>query len=117
MNKRTQKKYEKKLVEKRDTLLKLFNTTKTYSLELEDSASQDIADKASSAYNKEFLLNLTDTERRELLQVEKALERIKEGAYGTCMTCGCDIMPARLDAVPWASQCVKCKEQQENSKS
>jgi DnaK suppressor protein len=110
-------KYEKKLLEKRDKLLTLFNTTKTYSLESEDAASQDIADKASSAYNKEFLLNLTDTERRELQLVENALERIISGTYGTCMTCGCKIMPKRLDAVPWAAQCIKCKEQQENSKS
>jgi DnaK suppressor protein len=116
MNKRAMKKYENRLIKRRDELVKIFNKTKTYSLESQESASQDIADKASSAYNKEFLLNLTDTERRELQRIEEALERIQNGKYGVCVACGCNINLKRLDAVPWAAQCITCQEEHENAK-
>jgi DnaK suppressor protein len=45
-----------------------------------------------------------------LIQVEQALERIKEGNYGTCKRCGETINPARLAAIPYALLCIKCQE-------
>ena len=116
MNKRTMKKYEGRLIKRREELVKIFNKTKTYSLESQESASQDIADKASSAYNKEFLLNLTDTERKELQRIEDALDRITSSEYSVCVACGCNISVKRLDAVPWAAHCIECQEKHENSR-
>ncbi len=75
----------------------------------EDSA-QDVADKAASSYNKEFLFSQSNNERQLLAMVESALSRIREGAYGECISCGEEINAKRLEAVPWARYCIKCQE-------
>jgi RNA polymerase-binding transcription factor len=41
-------------------------------------------------------------------EVDRALERLSAGTYGTCETCGDPIPPERLEAIPWASTCVSC---------
>ena len=46
--------------------------------------------------------------RRHLDEVEAAIVRMDEGSYGVCVTCGRDIQPARLDARPFAAQCITC---------
>jgi DnaK suppressor protein len=74
-----------------------------------DSA-QDIADRASSSYQKEFLFALSANDRIFLQQVERALARISEGLYGECEQCGETIKESRLEAVPWARNCVHCQE-------
>ncbi len=41
-------------------------------------------------------------------EVDRALERLSAGTYGTCETCGDPIPPERLEAIPWAATCVSC---------
>ncbi len=41
--------------------------------------------------------------------VRRALEKINEGTYGVCDSCGCDIPLERLDAVIGAIRCVDCE--------
>ena len=45
---------------------------------------------------------------RHLAEVEAAMGRMDAGSYGLCVTCGRDIHPARLDARPYAAQCISC---------
>jgi RNA polymerase-binding transcription factor DksA len=42
-------------------------------------------------------------------EVERALEKIAAGTYGRCDDCGEPIAPARLEALPWAARCVRCR--------
>lgn len=46
-------------------------------------------------------------------RVRAALERLDEGSYGQCESCDCDISTARLKALPWASRCLSCEQEQE----
>ncbi len=48
-----------------------------------------------------------------LAKVEHALHKFDEGSYGVCDNCGRSIEPARLEALPHASLCLKCKTLQE----
>ena len=51
-----------------------------------------------------------DVHRRldaKLTDVERALEKLDDGTYGTCDACGEPIPPERLDAMPWATRCVR----------
>ncbi len=51
-----------------------------------------------------------DVHRRlgeKLADVERALEKLDEGTYGTCDVCGEPIPPERLDAMPSATRCVR----------
>jgi len=75
----------------------------------EDNA-QDIADRATNSYTKEFLFTQSANDRNLLQMVEGALVRINEGTYGECVSCGSEINPKRLEAVLWARYCIGCQE-------
>jgi DnaK suppressor protein len=77
-----------------------------------DSA-QDIADRASGSYQKEFLFARSNNDRVFLQMVEHALSNIAEGIYGECEQCGKEINERRLEAVPWARHCIGCQERLE----
>src|SRR6266567_9546149 len=52
---------------------------------------------------------------RELLvervnRLSAALDRLSEGEYGTCVECGEEISPARLQAMPEVQTCVRCQD-------
>jgi RNA polymerase-binding transcription factor DksA len=67
-----------------------------------------MADVGTDAFEQEFTLTLMETEEDTLGQVESALERIEDGAYGMCVECGAKIPKARLNAIPYASHCIRC---------
>lgn len=49
---------------------------------------------------------------REIASIDRALERIANGAYGECVSCGEAIAPARLEARPEAALCIGCASRQ-----
>ncbi len=48
-----------------------------------------------------------DTEQR-LIAIERALDRLRDGSYARCETCGAAISATRLQARPSATQCIAC---------
>src|SRR5262245_55185202 len=113
MDKKKLKQYETKLQAQRRSLLGMVERTEDYGREADSEISQDPADKASSSYTKELLFSQSTNERITLKQIDEALDRIAEGAYGECANCGQDIQTKRLEALPWARYCIKCQELQE----
>ncbi len=75
--------------------------------------AQDVADRASSSYQKEFLFHQSNNDRQLLQMVENALSRIREGTFGECISCGSEINIKRLEAVPWTRFCIACQEKLE----
>jgi len=67
-----------------------------------------MADIGTDNFEQEFTLSLMQTEGGTLQQIEAALERWEEGVYGECEECGVQIPKARLNAIPYATMCVKC---------
>ena len=78
-----------------------------------DDGIQDLADKAASAYSKELNFSLSDGERNLLMLIEEALNRLRDGNYGSCTNCSAVIGEKRLAAVPWTPFCIDCQELQE----
>ena len=76
-------------------------------------SAEDIVDRASNSYQKEFLFARSNNDRQFLRMVEHALANISEGTYGECEQCGKPINERRLEAVPWARNCVACQEKME----
>jgi DnaK suppressor protein len=74
----------------------------------------DMADVGSDNFDRELTLNLMGGERDTLDQIESALKRIEDGSYGQCEKCGVKIPAPRLEAIPYATQCVRCASQQED---
>lgn len=102
--------YRRLLVERKKVLAEAYNKNKTYGRLTEDEGTQDLADKASSAYTKEFLYSLSNTDREVLQKVDESLVRLDGGAFGLCVECSAEINRKRLEAVPWASHCITCQE-------
>ena len=72
-----------------------------------------MADLGSDNFEQEFTLSLMQNEEDTLGAIETALERIEEGSYGTCEECEGVISKLRLEAIPYASMCIRCAEAQE----
>jgi RNA polymerase-binding transcription factor DksA len=72
-----------------------------------------MADIGSDAFEQEFTLSLMASEEGTLEQIEHALERIRARTYGVCEGCGGVIAKKRLEAIPFASLCIRCAEKQE----
>ena len=72
-----------------------------------------IADVATGAYDREFSLSLASNEREALYELDDALKKIEEGAFGICEECKNLIAKNRLKAVLHARLCIKCKEKKE----
>ncbi len=72
-----------------------------------------MADIGSDNFEQEFTLSLMENEGGTLAQIETSLERIEEGTYGQCEECGAKIPKNRLKAIPYATLCIRCAEQQE----
>lgn len=102
-----------RLLSQRQEILDLYKQDLRVGQQSSDQASEDIVDRANNAYQREFMFNLSGTERSLLRQVEGALDRLDQGEYGTCDHCREAIGPQRLKAVPWARYCVKCQEKEE----
>ena len=63
------------------------------------------------AGERELAIRNLDRDSNMLRQIQGALARIAGGSYGVCRHCEEDISPRRVNAVPWASFCIKCQEQ------
>ncbi|MGE5654197.1 MAG: TraR/DksA C4-type zinc finger protein, partial [Bacillota bacterium] len=61
--------------------------------------------------SKDFAIR--DSLGQTVKQIEHALDRLVEGRYGVCEICGKSIAPERLEAVPWATECMDCRKKNE----
>lgn len=80
---------------------------------IEDKEPKDLADIASDDIGRNTLEALEAKELKRLNNIDSALYRMKNGKYGICMSCGGRIPQERLEAIPYASLCIKCKSTEE----
>ncbi len=113
MEKKKLEYFKKKLEERQHQLRRTVTRTEQDGRSTDLDTAQDIADRAASSYNKEFLFHQSNSDRQLLQMVEGALSRIREGTFGQCISCGKDINPKRLEAVPWTRHCIECQEKLE----
>jgi DnaK suppressor protein len=75
----------------------------------------DPTDRAALETDRNFLLRIRDRERRLITKIKEALERIDQGEFGICESCGGEISQARLKARPVTTLCIRCKTEAEES--
>ena len=73
----------------------------------------DPTDRAALEADRNFMLRIRDRERKLIVKIQDALERIENGTYGICEACSSDISLKRLKARPVTTQCIDCKTKQE----
>lgn len=78
-----------------------------------DGAGDDQADAGSKSFEREHELSLVAGARTGLEQNQHALDRLDDGSYGICESCGNPIGKLRLQAYPRATLCMSCKSRQE----
>jgi len=80
----------------------------------ENNYRDHMADQGSATFSRELDMTIEEQARESLAQIERALERMDAGTYGTCARCGATIPIERLEAMPEAELCVTCKEREES---
>ncbi len=113
MEKKRLEHFKKTLEERQQLLRRTVTRNAQDGRDADLESAQDIADRAASSYNKEFLFHQSNNDRQLLQMVEGALSRIREGVFGQCISCGNEINAKRLDAVPWTRYCIECQEKVE----
>ena len=113
MDKKRLEYYKKKLVTRRDELMRGIARTEQEGREADEDPTVDLADKAANSYTKEFLFGQTHNDRSLLQLVNDALARIKDDSFGECIACHQELQQKRLEAVPWTRYCLPCQEKME----
>jgi DnaK suppressor protein len=113
MDKKRLDQFRKRLEERQQELRRLVARTEEDGRAADSETAQDIADKAANSYNKEFLFHQSNSDRQLLGMVESALDRVRQGNFGQCISCGGEINTKRLEAVPWTRYCIACQEKME----
>ncbi|MEU7333995.1 RNA polymerase-binding protein DksA, partial [Streptomyces parvus] len=76
----------------------------------QDADSPDSADRAAQEEDLALELRNRNRERKLIMKIDKALQKIQDGEYGRCESCGIEIGVRRLEARPTADLCFDCKE-------
>jgi DnaK suppressor protein len=78
-----------------------------------EDTTGDCADVAFDAGSDEMASHLAELDSRELDQIDRALNRLKQGTYGVCEGCAEKIPVGRLNALPYSTHCIACQRELE----
>jgi len=73
----------------------------------------DPNDRASLESDRNFELRIRDRERKLILKMKEAIQRMDDGVFGICEVCNGPISEKRLMARPVSTLCIECKMKQE----
>lgn len=77
----------------------------------------DPIDQVRSSTDRELAVQRIDHQARLIHDIQSALAKIEQSAYGICERCEKPILRKRLDAVPWARLCVACQSEKEAARN
>ena len=78
--------------------------------------SQHQADQGSDTDESERRVYILNKELKNIKMINSALKRIYDKTYGICEICGDSIPANRLNIIPYAKYCIKCREEDEQRK-
>ena len=99
----------KEILEELESLKSTMMDVTTGQYEIENSTYSLHMEQGTDAMEREKTFLFASREGKFLNYLDDALQRIEHGTYGFCSECGNLIDKERLEAVPHAHQCVKCK--------
>jgi RNA polymerase-binding transcription factor DksA len=73
-----------------------------------DSDPDDDAGVASRSAYREVTMGKLERDLQTIVEIERALRRLDERQYATCVGCQSRIPDARLKAIPWTRTCIEC---------
>jgi DnaK suppressor protein len=105
--------FRESLESRRADILRMLTRVEKEGRSLPGDYPQDLGDRSVANLTKELLFQHGTQQRTLLRQIEVALERIREGTFGECISCGQQIAVKRLNAMPFTSYCRDCQERLE----
>ena len=99
------------LREMQDKLQQVIEKAEKEVKEFADLGPLDAVDVSCFNSSRESIFADSSRNRNQLRQVQRALQRLRNGSFGICTTCEEAIGLKRLQAVPWTNHCIQCQEQ------
>jgi RNA polymerase-binding protein DksA len=81
--------------------------------EIAGTVDNHLGETATATLDREIDYSLEENSEQVLRAIDRALQRIDEGTFGICETCGRSISEERLEAIPYATQCIDCRRKGE----
>ena len=83
--------------------------------EITGTGDNHLGETATATLDREIDYSLEENSEQVLRAIDRALQRIHEGSFGVCETCGRVIAEERLEAIPYATQCIDCRRKGERA--
>jgi DnaK suppressor protein len=106
-------KVRQRLEEMKEKILAEMNQAARSEREGLKDEGMDTYDLASEERDREISFILSDRERAKMSAIDDALQRIADGSYGVCESCGLEIGEERLEALPFTRLCRDCQQDME----
>lgn len=113
MRKRDLEKFRKILLDRKKAIVDIAESMREQGMGVEKEDLADEVDLASTETGQTLNLRLRDRELILLKKIDKTIEKLDDGEYGKCESCGEEIGLKRLEARPVTDLCIRCKEEQE----
>jgi RNA polymerase-binding protein DksA len=104
------------LLARRERILSSVNAMESEALKEagQDFSVDHMADHGSDNFEQDLTLSLVEGERKEIQEIDRALERVRNGTYGICEGTGEPIARARLEAIPYARHSIEYQRKVES---
>jgi len=102
--------FKKELEEMKEQIQNNLNSSSFEINSLRRNELKDEADHALVQKGENIVKTLIDKQAEKLEAIERSLERIENGTYGICESCGNDINIERLKVKIFADYCIVCRE-------
>jgi DnaK suppressor protein len=107
------KKFQERLLELREQLLKQRDGLAKDSAQEMASYSLHMADSGTDNFDRDFALSLLSSDQDAIYEIDEALRRMERKSYGVCELTGKSIPKSRLEAIPWTRFTVQAQAQLE----
>jgi len=100
---------KERLLKMRREVMKEVQSASAASREMGQDGVPDIGDMSANTYSRDVLLNLSETQRQKIRDIDAALDRLAQGQYGVCLRCEEEIDERRMEVRPFSRYCIECK--------
>jgi RNA polymerase-binding protein DksA len=83
--------------------------------EIIGNSDNHLGETATATLDREIDYSLEENSEHVLRSIDGALQRIRAGTFGICESCGQPISEERLEAIPYATQCIDCRRKGERA--
>jgi len=111
------KHFTKKLLAEYDRIRNELGEIESHMMELNFPSVAEYEEKSTLEEQKEYLSGFLNHDAEELKEIQVALQKILNGTYGICESCGQPIEENRLEAIPTCRYCKKCAEEVEKEQA